>query len=378
MTSKRAAADPAGDQLQRRLGRATSEARRALGLPGDGPTADPAELGRMIAALEEQLGDAGEREQEARAHATALERLRERFQGRFDALDGIDAGIARLREITSPTTMLSRAPKELCDSSRLSRSVLSLIRDGRMVAEAAHFGDDAVAAAGALEALGRDPPRLEHPLIETELLRRRRATIVTDAQTHPRVHRPSARIMGWHGYVAAPLVVRGDVIGLIHADAADTDRTLDVLDGDVLWTFARGLAAAYETASLRRSLRRQRDEMRQFVDWLSAESIELSDAPIDLIPGRAAPPGPPGKLDVIAASPSHDDRAVFEDLLSRRELDVLRLLARGDTNGTIASQLVISEATVKSHVVNILRKLHVKNRAEAVSLYHRLLGLQRG
>jgi len=52
---------------------------------------------------------------------------------------------------------------------------------------------------------------------------------------------------------------------------------------------------------------------------------------------------------------------------------VLRLLARGATNGSIAAQLVISESTVKFHVVNILRKLHVSNRSAAVARYHRLV-----
>jgi LuxR family transcriptional regulator, regulator of acetate metabolism len=52
---------------------------------------------------------------------------------------------------------------------------------------------------------------------------------------------------------------------------------------------------------------------------------------------------------------------------------VLRLVALGHTNGTIAAELVISQATVKFHLTNILRKLHVRNRAEAVSRYHRLV-----
>jgi len=76
---------------------------------------------------------------------------------------------------------------------------------------------------------------------------------------------------------------------------------------------------------------------------------------------------------VTAAASRADDRIVFEDLLTRRELDVLRQLVRGQTNGAIAAQLVISQATVKFHVTNVLRKLHVRNRAEAVSRYHRLV-----
>jgi two-component system, NarL family, response regulator LiaR len=54
----------------------------------------------------------------------------------------------------------------------------------------------------------------------------------------------------------------------------------------------------------------------------------------------------------------------FSDL-SERELEVLRLIADGMGNGEIAQQLVISEKTVKSHVSNILSKLHVADRTQA-------------
>ena len=53
------------------------------------------------------------------------------------------------------------------------------------------------------------------------------------------------------------------------------------------------------------------------------------------------------------------------DLISGRELDVLRCLARGLTTAQIATQLYISENTVKTHIRNILAKLHVRTRREA-------------
>jgi NarL family two-component system response regulator LiaR len=54
--------------------------------------------------------------------------------------------------------------------------------------------------------------------------------------------------------------------------------------------------------------------------------------------------------------------------LTRREQEVLALLAKGMSNPEIAERLVISRATVKVHVSNILSKLGVANRAEAISL----------
>ncbi|MFD0888343.1 response regulator transcription factor [Streptosporangium algeriense] len=52
--------------------------------------------------------------------------------------------------------------------------------------------------------------------------------------------------------------------------------------------------------------------------------------------------------------------------MTSRELDVLRLLARGYTNAEISRDLSLSESTVKSHVQNVLHKKHLRNRAGAV------------
>ena len=60
--------------------------------------------------------------------------------------------------------------------------------------------------------------------------------------------------------------------------------------------------------------------------------------------------------------------AYSQDPLSDRELEVLRLVARGMTNQEIADELVISLNTVKSHVKNIYARLQVRNRAEAISV----------
>jgi DNA-binding NarL/FixJ family response regulator len=67
--------------------------------------------------------------------------------------------------------------------------------------------------------------------------------------------------------------------------------------------------------------------------------------------------------DLVSADP--------ELALTRRELDVLRLMSGGRTNAQIARRLVIAEGTVKSHVKHILRKLDAANRAEAVSRWLR-------
>jgi len=63
-----------------------------------------------------------------------------------------------------------------------------------------------------------------------------------------------------------------------------------------------------------------------------------------------------------------------EDPLTEREVDVLRHVAQGQTNQQIAELLVISERTVRTHVSNILDKLHLANRTQA-ALYALRTGL---
>jgi DNA-binding NarL/FixJ family response regulator len=64
---------------------------------------------------------------------------------------------------------------------------------------------------------------------------------------------------------------------------------------------------------------------------------------------------------------------VADEALSAREIDVLRLIAGGNSNKVIAAQLSITEETVKGHVKNILAKLSANDRTHAVTI-----GLKRG
>jgi DNA-binding NarL/FixJ family response regulator len=73
--------------------------------------------------------------------------------------------------------------------------------------------------------------------------------------------------------------------------------------------------------------------------------------------------------DIAAELASH----ATDDELTEREIDVLRLIGAGNANKQIADQLSIGEATVKSHVTNILSKLGANDRSHAVTI-----GLKRG
>ena len=60
-----------------------------------------------------------------------------------------------------------------------------------------------------------------------------------------------------------------------------------------------------------------------------------------------------------------EKKQLSEDPLTQREVEILKLIAQGYENKDIAEQLVISEATVRTHVSNILGKLHLASRTQA-------------
>lgn len=65
-------------------------------------------------------------------------------------------------------------------------------------------------------------------------------------------------------------------------------------------------------------------------------------------------------------SPAHREHSVSEQLTDR-EMEVLRLLAEGNTNKSIAAEIHLSESTINYHIQNILAKLHLRNRTEAAA-----------
>lgn len=76
-----------------------------------------------------------------------------------------------------------------------------------------------------------------------------------------------------------------------------------------------------------------------------------------------------------AASASQNSLDGLRNLLTERQIDVMRLLSQGKPNKLIARDLGISEGTVKIHLAAIFRALNVRNRVEAVVASRKLQGL---
>jgi DNA-binding NarL/FixJ family response regulator len=100
------------------------------------------------------------------------------------------------------------------------------------------------------------------------------------------------------------------------------------------------------------------------------KAAQLADAVRTVAAGDAliAPSITKRLVAEFAARPQRPERPPELDELTARELEVLQLVAHGLSNGEIAAQLVIGEATVKTHLTHILMKLRLRDRVQAVVL----------
>ena len=298
--------------------------------------------------------------------ALTLERLTraQREHGlarRLEALHNVRDALSRLREIESVGQMVDRATGELCRTCGFDRAVLFKVQGSEMVAESVCDPGDPAWAAEILSTARMVPAHLDHMLLETEMIRRRGAVLVADPVHDARTHKELVALFRTSSYVAAPVMPEGRVICFLHADMVHSGRAVDDVDRDTLWTFAEAFGYALDRTILLERLRAQRRRVTETLAATEAIMAEISDSDHDLTGARGgggarAAPGPPPALAAI---------------LTRRELEVLELMADGQTNGVIATRLVISPTTVKSHVKAILRKLQAANRAEAVARYIR-------
>jgi DNA-binding CsgD family transcriptional regulator len=277
--------------------------------------------------------------------------------------------LLQLAELGPPSEIRGRSPAVAAAALDFDRVLLTSIRSGELLPEALHVAGSNSEAL--LATLQEHPVALDYPLVEGEIMRRRRAQVVQAAADESPGRRAFADVMGWDEYVTAPIFLDGRAIGFFHGDRQPSERPVDETDAEALAAFTVCFGIVFERAVLRHRLRVQRDEMRQAANWANARTSELGDRSVSL--ADDAEPEPQGG----AARSNDAGTRALRDLLTRRELDVLELMVRGETNAGIARELVVSEGTVKFHVKNILRKMHASNRAEATSRYLRLTLNQR-
>jgi two-component system, NarL family, response regulator LiaR len=103
------------------------------------------------------------------------------------------------------------------------------------------------------------------------------------------------------------------------------------------------------------------DELRAVIQQAFSDSIFLPSALPAPVPDAPVPAPPPRLSPVV---PTGTQRIGGIDL-TPREVEILQLLAQGLSNSELADRLWVSDQTVKFHLSNVYRKLHVESRAKA-------------
>jgi DNA-binding CsgD family transcriptional regulator len=284
---------------------------------------------------------------------------------RLRACERVRNAVTALSRLGPVSQVIDRCAAEAAAAVDLDRALLSRIENGTLLAERLHLRTAGADRASVLEQLRGAPLRLSYPLLECELMRRRKTQLVDDIDHEQPGRYAFLDALGWRAYVAAPIIVDGSVIGLLHGDREPGRRPLAQLDADALEHFAAGFAMVFERAVLRRRLRDQRLEIHRIATWAEARTGELSDDMIVLAAGAAE------EHNARLPTPETLTEDGLDAHLTAREFDVLRLMAEGKTNSDIAQALFVSAGTVKFHVKNILRKMQASNRADAGARYLR-------
>jgi len=254
-------------------------------------------------------------------------------------------GLERLRTLPSSQDLRTAACEEMVNRCGFGRVVLSRVENGMWMPSIAYFADADVSWFA--DWVDQGIP-LHGSTPEARLLTERRPALVYDTAS-AEVHRDIIVESGQSSsYAVAPVMSRGSVVGFIHADHFPTTQHATEVDRDVLWTFAEGFMRIHERAVLMERVQAQRQQVGAVLD----SALSLMGAAGPAVPTQSA------------LSPA--DAHVLAELTAR-ETEVLELMVGGSTNRAIATRLVIAEDTVKSHVKQILRKLGVTNRAQAIA-----------
>lgn len=288
--------------------------------------------------------------------------------------------LAELRGIDDVGRLVEAGAEAICRIG-FDRAIVSRVEDSTWVTEAIRIDGDEGWAEEILAAGRAEPQQLYHGLPEQDVVRRRRPVLVTRVQEKEEVHRAVAATSQSRSYVAAPLAPSGRVLGFVHADRYFHRGEVTQLDADLLGLFAQGYSFALECAMVRTELDALRRRVHAFSEDLRSSSLPTQDplegrtswvTPVDHVTRHACGSGVPsfGPATGVPSAPAGPSPMERFDL-TRREVDVFRLMAQGETNHRIGTRLGISEGTVKSHVKHVLRKLGAANRAEAVAVWHR-------
>ncbi len=282
-------------------------------------------------------------------------------------MTGVHRTLEALRAAESVADLVRLAPTHV-GSLGLRRCMISRVRGDGWVARSCYVSEDPRLAEAIVE-VGSTERRLDRHLVESEVVRRRSAVLVRDAQSDDRVDVGFKRVTSTTSYIAAPIFVAACVVGLVHADTSVDGREVEEF---VIGMFAQCVGYVFEHLHHQERLRQIQHQVAAICVTAPDMLDELVGTNGDGLRPPALPALPrPDHLRPVRQTGATRSRPSAVETLTHRELEVLSHLAEGETNARVADRLTVSEATVKAHVKHILRKLGAANRAEAVSRYLR-------
>jgi DNA-binding CsgD family transcriptional regulator len=291
---------------------------------------------------------------------------------RSQLLGRIHDELAVVRRETTTAAVVARAPGALCSAGGFDRAMISSLRGSTWVPQVLQVvaGVDSPVNTALQELVPGVEIPLSPSMVESELVRRKVPALVQDARSDARLFQPLVELSRTRSYVAAPVIVSGSVLALLHADTYWSGRELRASDRDGIQAFADGLGLILERTILLERLALQQKLVTEALSHARTATDGAGEQPERL--SRTSPPPPGGRSTSPPSSRRLSGTQSALAGLTPREQEVLGHLVSGATNAQIADRLSVSETTVKTHVKHILRKLRASNRAEAIARFLQL------
>ncbi|WP_354700216.1 hypothetical protein DSM112329_00481 [Paraconexibacter sp. AEG42_29] len=260
---------------------------------------------------------------------------------------------ARLAAAADPSELFQRGASLAATECGFARALVLSIDRGTLTGETSdRLPDDA--SEFMRREISRSPLSITAGTAEADAIR--------IGRSRPQSHSLLAEQLGLTHYALLRIAVQDVALGLLVVDR-DTPA-LDEVDYAVLSAYAAILSSVLETSLTRTRLGEVSEELRYLAVSTQALLGEVRHAPPSL-PHRHGERLAFGTFQGVPASAGAGGGVH----LTERERAIAQLLAEGLSNREIASRLVVSPETVKSHVTRILRKFGASNRIEAVTRF---------
>lgn len=274
-----------------------------------------------------------------------------------DAPGALTALQRSLHAAGTVSELLARASSVAGGFCGFTRALVLSVSDSRLAADGSVAIDDPACDALRRRALST-PLRAVPDSQEGELIRR--------AERLTRGRAPLGSVLGeplgLQCYALAPIMPESRVVALLVVDRPGP--AVDERDRRAVELFAHLLGLALERTVLRTRLGELSTELRHMTASANALVHEAVTAPVTVTTDYGWGPVFTSAVGARGPAPS-----AASELLTARELEVVRLMAEGRSNRDIADELHLAPNTIKAHVARLLRKLGASNRAEAVGRY---------